>query len=338
MIRQWAVVLAVGAVLAVGGCATPASSQAVSDEARVELGRQRLIELATAVHGSYEQNRALQQRMYAALQGPLRACMAWHGYRYPGPPFGYGMPGQRPEEPGWFDAVAPLPAVGVGQRGFGLADQAAYEARVALAEGKTSPTDADPNPGFEALPEAERPAYLAQLEACEPPPDSYQDLWQGPPSARALEDALNALVTAYVESAPVRAIVDRYPSCLSSERVDGLQVGKAEDLQGIRTQVSNRYVDVLVSDGLTAPLDRTTGWLQALDFEQRVAAADRTCREPAFRLVMSMLADPLQDFADTREGDLATAAADFAELVAQAERDWRAFEAAGHALVVTARP
>lgn len=318
--------LAAGLLVALAGCDTEVTGSGAPSDARVEPGRQRLIELTTAVHGTYQQNRALQQRMYAALQGPLRDCMARHGYRYPGPPFGFGMPGQQPQEPGWFDAVAPLPDVGVGQRGFGLADEAAYEARSAVAVGKASPTAADPNPGYEAVPEAERPAYLAQVDACEPPPASYQDLWQGPPSARALETALNALVTEYAESAPVRA------------QVDGLRVGEADGLLEFRTQVSERYVEVLVADGWTAPVDRTAGWLKAVDFEMRVASADRTCREPAFRLVMTLLADPLEEFARSHAGNLATAATDFAGLVAMAEREWQAFEDAGRALVVAPRP
>ncbi len=228
--------------------------------------------------------------------------------------------------------------MGVGQRGFGLADEAAHEARSAVAVGKASPTAADPNPGYEALPEAERPAYLAQVDACEPPPASYQDLWQGPPSARALETALNALVTKYAESAPVRAIMDRYSSCVSAAQVDGLRVGETDGLLEFRNQVSDRYFEVLVADGWTAPADRTAGWLKAVDFEMRVASADRTCRGPAFRLVMSLLADPLEEFARSHAGDLATAATDFAGLVAMAEREWQAFEDAGRALVVAPRP
>ncbi|MBO4208467.1 hypothetical protein [Micromonospora echinofusca] len=261
------------------GCA---STTNVDDGVAAAVGAD-LIDVYEQINGNVRQRGASEVLTYVAYQEPIKKCMSAAGYSYSPPLFYESYRGvARVTLPTGVSAIVEPGAESV------LAQLVnSLEAAAAVPEHR--------NPGFETLPEDQRQLYLAKVESCEPPTDTYVDRFK-PAAAGAVSGRFHDMLEDVGRGEKVAAAMESYPACMAKQGVP------VQDLNELQSSVRQRFIG---PDG--QPIGpRSTAWPSAVTYQQSAVAADKSCRVPAWRAAMTRLDQLLPAFVETNEAQLAT--------------------------------
>jgi len=271
--------VAICGLLLLASCGRATSPAALTEQEALSA-EASLVALESAVNGSADQLRAVEQLQYLGFQSRIQTCMQAQGFSYTPPPPPRGTLGWITKPfAGGFDALAPADD-GVTRGGMFTADWRWEQTVLELAE-----QDSIPNPGFTSLTSDEdRDAYTDVGDACggtsAPPVDTPSN-----------PDALEAVYGFFGEienDDRVTSLMKGYPDCMSGNGFD------VTNRQEVRDLLDALYMDP--ETGFGYPLDDIERVDAARLTQVRAAEADADCRSDAHAVALALFAERYDQF------------------------------------------
>ncbi|GHJ50227.1 hypothetical protein Cs7R123_75690 [Catellatospora sp. TT07R-123] len=294
--RRHAAVGVVGAlsVLTLAGYAKEAGPAPLSVPAAnaVEAG---LVATYERINGTVAQRAAVEVLTYSAYQQPMKDCMAKEHFSYTPPPFAPA---------GAARTLLPFEVSAVVEPGASqLLTSVAASVEATTAEEEYS------NPGFDKLPPEKRQQYSDQLVYCEPPAESYEGKFV-PEASLDLDAQFLELLRRVGEDPAIESAMLGYGPCMAKQGIP------ANDLGELYAAVREKFND---HGRPVSPKTFPGPWKQAIEFQDRAVAADRTCRTSVWQLAMARARAELSGFTADHEGDLNALGAKWVETGKQGE-------------------